>query len=82
MPWRHSTAKFWVPTYRLWRTPWPWWISEKSTKAGLVDAMITAIEKNRACFKDKAKWAGRVTNAIAFQAGFTVIVGAIQLWIG
>ncbi len=54
---------------------------EKSTKAGLVDAMVTAFERNSVTIADKTNWTNRAILAIALEAGLALMVGVLQLWL-
>jgi hypothetical protein len=54
--------------------------SEKSTKAGLVDAMIASFEGNLGTIEKKTNWTNRAMGAIGIEAGLALIVGALQYW--
>jgi hypothetical protein len=53
---------------------------EKSTKAGLIDAMIISFECNITTIEKKTNWTNRAIGAIGIEAGLALVVGALQYW--
>lgn len=46
----------------------------------MISSMVRGYEENEKVIKDKTEWVNRTIKAIGVEAGFALIIAALQVW--